>query len=636
MKTPVKSKLRKFRLAGIDLVLFLISYLLAYWLRSDNMESIPVEVFISGIPLVIGFKILVFYGSGIYQKSWRIQELRDLIQLLRAVSISSLLLITGVYLLGLDRFFARKIFFLDYMVTIIFICGARLLLYIVSESFPIGHFEYNKRALIVGTGSACSYILREIKHNPRLSLQVVGIIDDDNTKLGFKIDGCPILGNFSSIPKWIQWKGIETIILAMTPFNINKVRELLDLSRGFRVQYHIVPALGDFLAGKISRFNLRPLRVEDLLHREEVIMDTETIRNSLKGKKVLVTGAGGSIGSELCRQIAPCQPLDLILLERNESTLFYIERELRKQFPELSIIPLILDITSQPDLEFAFKRFLPDIVYHAAAYKHVPMMERNPFAAVSNNVFGTIILAQTAIAHKTSRLVMISTDKAVEPNSIMGVTKRTAELYFQEIQPYTETLLMTVRFGNVLDSIGSVVPLFKRQINELSPVTVTHHKAERYFMTISEATHLVLQAGNLGKGGEIFVLDMGKPIKIIDLARDMILLSGYIPDHDIPIKITGLRPGEKLEENLFFPYESPSPTANEKILVVQYKQNSSFILSEHINELKKTLEVKDLAGMISLCRKIVPEYTPSSLIQTKLLLQDERFPSAHEHPSGSI
>jgi FlaA1/EpsC-like NDP-sugar epimerase len=455
-------------------------------------------------------------------------------------------------------------------------------------------------------------IAREIRQNPRLSLEVVGFVDDDPQKQGERFQGVPVLGRQEEIDGICQRQGIDEVIIAIPSATGKEIRQVVERCLAAKVKFKTLPGVGDLIDGRVSVQSIREVSLDDLLGREPVRLEVDKIRGYLAGKRVLVTGAGGSIGSEICRQVARFGPKKIILFDNAETPLFFIEQELLKAAPDIRLVPIIGDIRYRARVEAIFDEFMPEVVFHAAAYKHVPMMEHNPAEAANNNVRGTKILADAADAFGAMHFVMISTDKAVNPTNVMGASKRAAELYVQTLSRRSKTHFVTVRFGNVLGSNGSVVPIFKEQIRHGGPVTVTHPEVTRYFMTIPEATQLVLQAGSMGRGGEIFLLDMGEPVRIVKLAEELIRLSGLRPYEDIDIAFTGLRPGEKLYEELLLDGEGIVPTSHGKIMVANSAPCDEQMLNQRLEELFLAARTMDLTGTVDLLHKIVPEFRKSA------------------------
>jgi FlaA1/EpsC-like NDP-sugar epimerase len=466
--------------------------------------------------------------------------------------------------------------------------------------------------LIVGAGDAADDLIRELQRNPRAASRIVGIVDDSPGKRAQRIHDVEVVGRIDEIPALAQLQHIDEILIAIPSATGAQMRRIVELCVASGVPYRTIPGIGDIIAGKVHVRQLRKVRIEDLLRRPAVRLDRESIDAYLKDKRVLVTGAGGSIGSELCRQIARFGPEELVLVDHAENSLFYLNEELTASFPWLKYRLKVADVTSAERMGSIMQARRPHVVFHAAAHKHVPLMEANRPAAFANNVTGTRTVAEAAAAAGAAKFVMISTDKAVNPTSVMGASKRIAELVVQCLEGYQgrRTEYCSVRFGNVMGSSGSVIPLFTRQIEAGGPITVTHPDVVRYFMTIPEAAQLVLQAGAMGKGGELFVLDMGEPVKIAELARDMIHLSGLEPDVDIEIKYVGLRPGEKLYEELITGGEGVVPTPHEKIMVLRalacHQPEETLAKARRVEELAAACAPQ--AELMAAVRELVPEY----------------------------
>jgi FlaA1/EpsC-like NDP-sugar epimerase len=444
---------------------------------------------------------------------------------------------------------------------------------------------------------------------PVTQYDVVGLIDDDSVKQGTHIHGIPILGTVEQLPGICEERKIEEIAIAMPSASPKQLRRVIQVCEGTKIRFRTVPSITDIASGKLRVSQIRDVDINDLLGREAVKLDTDLIENFAKGKIILVTGAGGSIGSEMCRQLCNFNPKLLLLVEQAENPLFYIERELRKQFVDVTIKAIICDITDKTRVDEIFREYKPQVVIHAAAHKHVPLMELNAGEAIKNNISGTQIVADAADNYGTANFVMISTDKAVNPTSVMGSSKRIAEMYIQDLSRTSETHFVTVRFGNVLGSEGSVVPIFKKQIAEGGPVTVTHPEMKRYFMTVPEASQLVLQAATMGKGGEIFVLDMGEPVKIVDLARELITLSGFRPGEDIEVTFTGPRSGEKLFEELSIEGEDMQRTRHSKISIWKNIPMERDTLRAGISELVTIAQTQIYSEIAQKIKELVPEYT---------------------------
>lgn len=500
---------------------------------------------------------------------------------------------------------------LDLFTTIMLLSGLRMLIRLYHEEFFADNRGAVRRFLIIGAGNAGEALLREMMRRKDIQYQVVGFVDDDPAKYRMKIHDVPVLGTVEQLPQICQKYSVDEIAIAIPSATPKQMRRVVQICQGTKLRFSTVPSITDIASGKFRVSQIRDVDINDLLGREEVKLDVEGIRRFLKDKTILVTGAGGSIGSEMCRQVCEFGPKCLLLVEQAENPLFFIEQELRKTYPSVRLETLICDIADRPRVDRIFDGFRPEVVIHAAAHKHVPLMEINPGEAIKNNVVGTMNVADAADRVGSEHFVMISTDKAVNPTSIMGSSKRIAEMYIQDLNNTSRTHFVTVRFGNVLGSNGSVIPIFKKQIAEGGPVTVTHPEMKRYFMTIPEASQLVLQAAALGKGGEIFVLDMGEPVKIVDLARDLITLSGFRPGEDIEIVFTGLRPGEKLFEELSIAGENMIPTVHPKIAVWKNIPNDRQFLRSHIQKLVEAAHAQDRQKMIEIIKILIPQYMGS-------------------------
>jgi FlaA1/EpsC-like NDP-sugar epimerase len=526
--------------------------------------------------------------------------------------------------------FPRSVLILDFILCFGLTAMARMLVKISGDILNARQSKRGKvKAVIYGAGDGGVMLSREIRQNPALSYHVVGFVDDDPAKKGAVIDGVRVFGSGADLTRLVQRYDVVTVFIAIPSATGTQMTQILNQCSEAKVTYKTMPALGDFIASNGVLSQIRDVSVEDLLGRTPVRLEIEPIREKIKDQVILVTGAAGSIGSELCRQIARFSPSVLVGFDAAETPLFFLEQEMKASFPGLNFQPRIGSIQNRQRLDAVFADLRPAMVFHAAAYKHVPMMECNPFEAVENNVFGTLTLAQACADVQVKDFVMISSDKAVCPTSIMGATKRVAELVVRSM-PGEQTKFVSVRFGNVLGSSGSVIPIFKSQIAAGGPVTVTDPNMERYFMTIPEASQLVLQASTLGVGGEIFVLDMGEPVKICDLARNLILLSGLRPGADIEIKYTGTRPGEKLFEELHLDNEETLPTVHKKISVFAGKTHEHQEIDGLISSLEETCRTRDLGRLVLTLKSFVPDYNPSTELLSRIVEG-----SQNHHSNGS-
>ena len=612
----------------LDALLILGSFYLAHLIRFEfDIPLWAMERFKQLVLFVLAGKLVCFYFFDLYKGMWRYTGINDLLNIIKASTFASLVLI--VFVLFGTRFeqISRSVFIIDWCLTVMFIIGLRVFTRLCFESFTENvsfrdlleklstmfrkKKQTGRQMLIIGAGDCGEKICRQFRENPLVQSHVVGFLDDDRSKIGRNIHGVPVLDTIEALDSVVSSMEIEDILIAIPSATSERMRYIVDLCKNADVDFKIIPDMGELINGRISLNAIRNVEYRDLLGREPVRLDKKQIGGYLGQKCVLVTGAGGSIGTGLCRQICRFFPKKIVLLERAESPLYEIDLELRKSFPNVAVVPLLADIQNKAELVKIFDQFAPEIVFHAAAYKHVPMLEEHPWKAVENNIFGTANLVATARNFRCDRFVFVSTDKAVNPTNVMGASKRVAELLVQKNDTavgVSSTRFMTVRFGNVIGSVGSVIPLFKKQIREGGPVTVTHPDMIRYFMLIPEACQLILQAGAMGKGGEIFILEMGEPVKIDSMARDLIRFSGFEPDVNIKIEYTGLRPGEKLYEELMTDQEGVIPTDHKKIRVLNSHTGDVSLLMARLDNLKKAAENRDPNEIRKGLRQIVPEY----------------------------
>lgn len=613
----------------IDSLLICFALYLSYLIRFDfQIGENDYARYLEILPYVLGIKLVCFWAIDLYKGMWRYTSFNSLFDALKAIVVSSGLIV--IFILWKYRFqgMSRSVFFIDFFLTLLFIIGFRVFIRICYEQavqkitfkgvmdYLNNRFKNRqksvKRVLIIGAGDCAEKIFREIKDNTGIHYQVVGFLDDDPLKIGRKIHGTLVAGRIEDLKKVAQVFGVSEAIIALPTIAAKRMREIIEICKDSGINFRTVPAMGELINGKVSVKAIREVEYRDLLGRKPVDLDTEKIGNCLSGRIVFVTGAGGSIGTELCRQICRFGPQKMVLFERAESPLYEIDLELKKNFPGVEVIPVLGDIQNKEEILMVFEAVRPEIVFHAAAYKHVPMLEHHPWKAVENNIAGTENLVEIADKFCCDKFIFISTDKAVNPTSFMGASKRIAEMIVQNrnMIDKSKTQFVTVRFGNVIGSVGSVIPLFKRQIKEGGPVTVTHPEVIRYFMLIPEACQLILQAGTMGKGGEIFILEMGDPINIDHMARDLIKFSGFEPDVDIKIEYTGLRPGEKLYEELMTAQENVVSTEHNKIMILNGRKVDLGQLNGGIEMLKKEAQKRDIETLSRLFKKIVPEYEP--------------------------
>ena len=610
-----------------DVFLFILSLILSYLIRFDfkisnqNLSQITYLLY-----FVVPIKSICFFSFGLYRGMWRYSSISDMINLFKATLFSSFIIVAIILYLHHFRGYSRGVFAIDSLLTFLFTGGFRLsirLLY--SKGFIFRNKALNlldrgkKKLIIIGAGDAGEMTLREIRNNPLSRYEVIGFVDDSAEKIGRKIHGIPILGSIDMLPDLVERLSPDELLIAIPSATGKQMRRIVSICEKCNIPYRTLPALSELIDGRISVKRIRDIGYDDLLRREPVRIEQDAIKRYLHGKRILITGAGGSIGSELCRQIVRFDPERMILLDASEQNLYEIQTELRYKFGYEKLETFLGNIQYRPTCEGIMEKFRPDIVVHAAAYKHVPLMELNPWEAVFNNICGSKNIMEAAVKYKVKEFIMVSTDKAVRPTNVMGATKRVCELIMHSLNGENGIKMMCVRFGNVIGSSGSVIPLFKKQIEYGGPVTVTHPEVTRYFMTIPEACQLILQAGAIGEGGEIFILDMGEPIKILDIAEDLIRLSGREPYTDIEIRFIGLRPGEKLYEELITKGEGIVRTEHEKIFVIKSEEvwkrfgdRKSFKewLYKKIDELVFFAEKHDSEAIKKLLKEIVPEYVP--------------------------
>ncbi len=612
----------------IDVGIFIFSYLMSYWIRFDFSLSYVVQEYSSQISymlcVVCVVKLLWFYFLGLYRRIWRYTSIGDVWRLIEANIGSQLSLIAFVGFVHHFINFPRSVFLLDGILCLLLTAGVRLATrsFYIMRNHPHGWRSLlfsseagkGKRVIIIGAGGAGEKVAREIEENPDRGYVLVGFVDDDPRKVGRMLLSFPVLGSVEDIPSLVEEYEIEEILIAIPSASGEQMRRVVSACKRAGVRFKTLPGLKEIIDGRVSISDFREVSYEDLLGRTPVRLYSRDIEGYLSERTVVITGAGGSIGSELCRQILRFNPSRLVLVDSSEANLYSIEMELKNELKFFSYVPILGQVQDRRLMEKVFKTYSPEVVFHAAAYKHVPMLELNPWQAVNNNIIGTRIIMDISVRYNVKRFVLVSTDKAVRPTNVMGASKRVGELLMFAFNG-EDTKLMAVRFGNVVGSSGSVIPLFKRQIQMGGPVTVTHPEVTRYFMTISEAAQLILQAGSMGEGGEIFILDMGTPVKIVDMARDLIRLSGKEPERDIEIVFTGLRPGEKLYEELITQGEGIVSTRHDKILVLRdnmHENTPDFKkwLESHLKTLDVVSQRFDIKGIKECLSSIVPEYIP--------------------------
>ncbi len=618
---------------AVDVGLVALSGYLAFWIRFEKDLPPYIYHYKNSILIVLAFRIFFFHWFGLYKGLWRYATIQDLISIVKAVSVSSVAVVVTLYFRQHLGGFPRSIFIIDWLLTLVFIGGFRFLIRILRE-FKRRRSKGGKRVLVVGAGDAGEKMVREMLKDQNLGYNPVGFIDDDLTKQNLTIHGIRVLGGRKDIPACLKRFTIDEVLIAIPSASSKDVRGIMDHCRESGVKVKTLPPLSELFNGTVSLNRIRDVDLRDLLGRDELKLFNDEIMEQISGKRILISGAGGSIGAELARQLAPFSPKSLVFLGQGENSIYLITKEFETTCPELPVEPVIADIRDREKLNRVFQQYRPDIVFHAAAFKHVPLMEFNGDQAVRNNIFGSRNLMELSSEFGVKEFVMISTDKAVNPTSIMGVTKRVAELIMQNIATQSKTKFVAVRFGNVLGSRGSVIPLFRQQIARGGPVTVTHPQVTRYFMTTTEASQLVIQAALLGKSGEIMVLDMGEPVKIAELAKDLIVLSGLRPDMDIKIEFTGLRAGEKLFEELLTKEEGMTATKHRKIFVASPDEIDSRDLNRKLKRLEHALLKMTDTELVDSLKTMVPTYQPNRNNVVVALDGSSRF-RLHDTTAGS-
>ena len=598
----------KLKLLLIDAIILAVMPLVALLLRFEGtVPAAEFDTFRACLPWMVLISLAIFYFYGMYHRIWHYARIRDLIAIIGAITLSQAIVFLVISMAAISV--PRSVIILTWLLTICAV-GASRLAYKVNLDLVTESQGDRKNLLIVGAGDAGAMLVRELEQKMTASICIVGFVDDDVKKQKGRLAGFPILGTVRDIPQVVREYKIDKIVIAIPSADGDTIRHIAMQCRKTGAKVRIMPGIYEMMTDEVGMGEMREIRLEDLLRRDPIHLDFAKITNYIAGKTVLITGAGGSIGSEISRQISRVGAKEIILLGRGENSIYEIHQELKRKFPEQTYHTVIANITDRDRMERVFKRFQPEVVFHAAAHKHVPLMEIQPDEAVKNNVFGTKNVAELSDVNHAEIFVLISTDKAVNPTSVMGATKRTAELVLQEINQHSKTKFVTVRFGNVLGSRGSVVPLFEKQIAAGGPVTVTHKEMTRFFMTIPEAVQLVLQAGSQAEGGEVFLFDMGKPVKIKDMAEDLIRLHGLTPGEDIQITYTGLRPGEKLYEELLTSEEGTTSTKHKKIFKAQIQPLDEEDLKQSLQTLKESV---DRTVILQTLKHMIPTYKSKQL-----------------------
>lgn len=606
------------KLIVFDIILILLSLYLAILLRFDFGLSVEFHEYmkffrVSIIPVIV---ITIFFNCifNLYNSIWKYASIQELMSIVYSLSLSNIIFIIYSYSINYKILqstyyrFPFTVHIIFWLLSILFLGGTRFIFRVMQErKNSLDSNEPKKNLLIIGAGDAAALIIKEVRRNRDMNYNILGLIDDDQYKIGKRINSIPVLGGTDRIVEVTRENNIDEIILAIPSVDSKRKSQIISICKESKCKLRTLPSMDEIIDGKFNMSKIRDVNIDDLLGREEIKLDNSNINSYIKEKVVLVTGAGGSIGSELCRQIVKFSPAKLILLDIYENNIYDIQMELNYKYPDQEKEVIIASIRDAKKLKDVFSEYKPSVVFHAAAHKHVPLMEENPTEAIKNNIIGTYNLLKCSDEFGVKRFVQISTDKAVNPTNIMGATKRFCEIMIQAFDKVSKTEFVAVRFGNVLGSNGSVIPLFKKQISHGGPVTVTHPEINRFFMTIPEAAQLVIQAAAMAKGGEIFVLDMGKPVKMVDLARDLIELSGFVPGKDIKIEYTGLRPGEKLYEELLMNKDILTSTRHEKIFIEKPMEYDMEFIENSIEEFSK-VTYSSPQEIMDLMEKKVPTY----------------------------
>jgi len=612
-RSPLK---RTLFFLGCDAILFVLAFYFSFYIRFEGaIPDIHLRQFFIYLPVFVGLKITAFYLFQIHRFTWSYIGLHELLKIFKVLTVCSLILSSLILFLAYEeslKGFPRSVFLIDYALSLILIGGFKISkrVYLHGKKYPLVE---QKRTLIIGAGNAGELIVRDMKRTKDAPYLPVAFIDDDPAKRKVTMHGIKVVGNRKDIPQIVKKLGAELAVIAMPSVPSKEIRDIVSYIHKAGInEIRILPGTKELMSKNISILDIKKIDLKDLLSREPVEIEYSQLRKNLEGKRILITGAGGSIGAELGRQVAQFDPNLLALLDFDETELFHVSQELRESHPGLKVSPVLGDILNKEKMAAVFHELVPQLVFHAAAYKHVPVMEDFPEEAIRVNILGTRILAELSLQCGAEKFIFISTDKAVNPTSIMGASKRVAEMMITNLNHQAGTQFVAVRFGNVLGSRGSVIPIFQEQIKKGGPVTITDPEMRRYFITIPEAVLLVLQAGSMGHGGEVFVLDMGEQVKIYDIACELIRLSGLEPHKDIPIVFTGVRPGEKLFEEVLTAEEGVEPTTHPKIYKAKIKRSlGPDILREKIEKLEILAQMRDRKAIARTFQEIISTYHPS-------------------------
>lgn len=598
-----------------DILIFFSSFTISFYLRGQ-LEKVGLEIlpqqysayFLQYVGIIVAVKLIIFFVFRMYTKIWKYASIRDFVDTVSALALSTAVMVFVFYIIEAP-YFPKSILIIDFLLTLILIIASRFSARVFNELIFGSIYSRKKRSLILGAGDAGEMIVREMTRQKKSEYTPIGFLDDDRAKIGRQIHGIKVYGKTDDLGKYIKKLAIDEVIIAIPSASGEVRKKIAFVAKELGVVCKTLPSLYEIIDGKAHLYQIRDIQIEDILGRKPVSLKYAELLGQFKDKSILITGAGGSIGSELCRQILRFKPSKLIMVDHSENDMFLIEQELSEKFDYPSAIPIVTDIRDKPSMKGVFKKYRPQVIFHAAAYKHVPLMQLNPEAALQNNFIGTRMLAKMAIENEVERFVMLSTDKAVKPNSIMGISKLLSEKYLQALSKTRKTVFSIVRFGNVLGSRGSVVPIFQSQIENGGPVYVTHPEMKRFFMTISEASQLVIQSCVMGNGGEIFVLDMGNPINILDLAKNMIRLYGLNPEKDIKIVFSGVRRGEKMNEELTGSSEKLEPTGIPSIFLASSGDNED--REEMLNllfNIEREILLFDYTNLFKDLKKVIPEF----------------------------